>query len=269
MSGFRYNNLMKTINILSWNVNGLRAVINKGFMDFLEAQKPDILGIQETKLQEHQLPKEIHRSPAYRTAWNFAERKGYSGTGVFFRTSPLAIKTHGFPHRVLDQEGRIIELEYDAFTVFNIYFPNGQMSEERLQYKLKFYDESLKYFNRLKDSGKNLIIMGDYNTAHKPIDLKNPKNNEDRSGFLPIERAWIDKLIASGYQDTFRLFNQEPEQYTWWTYRFRAREKNIGWRIDYFFVNENLVDNITDSFILSGIYGSDHCPIGLKINIVE
>ncbi len=259
---------MKTINMLSWNVNGLRAVINKGFLDFLEAQKPDILGIQETKLQEHQLPEEIHRLPAYRTAWNFAERKGYSGTGVFFRNPPLAIKTHGFPHEVLNQEGRIIELEYETFTVFNIYFPNGQMSEERLQYKLKFYDESLKYFNRLKNSGKNLIIMGDYNTAHKPIDLKNPKNNEDRSGFLPIERAWIDKLIASGYQDTFRLFNKEPEQYTWWTYRFRAREKNIGWRIDYFFVNDNLVDRIADSYILSGVYGSDHCPIGLKINIV-
>lgn len=252
---------------MSWNVNGLRAVLKKGFMDLLKSQKPDILGIQETKLQEHQLPEEINRLSDYKNAWNFAERKGYSGTGVFFREAPLTIKTGNFPHDILNQEGRIIEMEYESFTLFNIYFPNGQMSEERLQYKLTFYDKCLEYFNRIKDSGKDLVIMGDINTAHKSVDLKNPKENEDRSGFLPIERAWIDKLLESGYQDTFRLFNQEPEQYTWWTYRFRAREKNIGWRIDYFIVNDNLVDRIVDSYILSDIFGSDHCPIGLKIKI--
>ena len=258
---------MKTITIMSWNVNGLRAVIKKGFTDFLDSQKPDILGIQETKLQEHQLPEEIDTLTGYHKAWNFAERKGYSGTGVFFRKAPLAIRTREFPHDILNREGRMIEMEYETFTLFNIYFPNGQMNEERLRYKLTFYDECLTYFNRLKESGKNLIIMGDYNTAHKPIDLKNPRENEDRSGFLPIERAWIDKLIDSGYQDTFRLFNQEPEQYTWWTYRFRAREKNIGWRIDYFMVNDDLVDRIADAFIRPDIFGSDHCPIGLKISI--
>jgi exodeoxyribonuclease-3 len=158
-------------------------------------------------------------------------------------------------------------MEYPEFTLFNIYFPNGQMSEERLRYKLKFYDDCLDYFNSLKEKGKNLIIMGDYNTAHKKIDLKNPKSNEDRSGFLPIERAWIDKFISNGYVDTFRVFNKEPEQYTWWTYRSGARERNVGWRIDYFFVTENFAEHVVDSYIMSNIYGSDHCPIGLKIII--
>ena len=158
-------------------------------------------------------------------------------------------------------------MEYPDFTLFNIYFPNGQMSQERLDYKLAFYDQILDYFIALTDEGKNLIVMGDVNTAHQPIDLKNPRENEDRSGFLPVERAWIDKLLNSGFTDTFRLFNQEGGQYTWWTYRFRAREKNIGWRIDYFFVNTAFVPRIRNSTIMSQIYGSDHCPIALQVQI--
>lgn len=258
--------MMKTWNLLSWNVNGLRAVLKKGFGDFLQGHDPDILGIQETKLQQDQLPEEIRQPPGYQTVWSFAERKGYSGTGIFYKQAPERIQAE-FAHPVLNHEGRIIELEYPQFTLFNIYFPNGQMSEERLQYKLEFYDEILAYFTGLRKKGKRLIICGDVNTAHKPIDLKHPKENEDRSGFLPIERAWIDKLLASGYIDTFRMFNQEPDQYTWWTYRMRAREKNVGWRIDYFFVSEDLRDNVADAYILSDIYGSDHCPIGLTIKI--
>lgn len=257
----------KTITILCWNVNGLRAVLKKGFLDFLLEEKPDIMGIQETKLQENQIPQEIMAPEGYNSAWSFAEKKGYSGTAVFYRHEPLNIKVTGFEHDILNREGRVIEMEYPEFTLFNIYFPNGQMSEERLQYKLKFYDDCLEYFNSLKDKGKKLIITGDFNTAHKEIDLKNPKSNEDRSGFLPIERAWIDKLISCGYVDTFRMFNNEPDQYTWWTYRFRAREKNVGWRIDYFFVTENFTGHIIDSYIMSNIYGSDHCPIGLRLKI--
>ncbi len=257
---------MKTWTLFSWNVNGLRAVLKKGFNDFLTSYKPDVLGIQETKLQLLQLPDEIHQLPGYQMAWNFAEKKGYSGTGLFYQQEPQQIKTD-FSDQVLNHEGRIIESEYKDFTLFNIYFPNGQMNDERLRFKLKFYDEILIYFNRLREEGKKLIIMGDFNTAHKAIDLKNPKDNEERSGFLPIERAWLDKLVASGYLDTFREFNQQPEQYTWWTYRFRARERNIGWRIDYFFITADLQDYIIDSYILSDIYGSDHCPIGLKIRI--
>jgi exodeoxyribonuclease-3 len=257
----------KILKILNWNVNGLRAVLNKGFIDFLREEQPDILGIQEIKLQEIQVPEEVQSPAGYKTAWSFAEKKGYSGTAVFYRREPGQTKTSGFEHDILSREGRVIEMTYPEFTLFNIYFPNGQMSDERLQYKLKFYDDCLDYFNSLKEKGKKLIIMGDFNTAHKEIDLKNPKSNEERSGFLPIERAWIDKLISCGYVDTFRMFNREPDQYTWWTYRFRAREKNVGWRIDYFFVSENLTGQIVDSYIMSQIYGSDHCPLGLKIKI--
>lgn len=257
---------METLKIISWNVNGLRAVLKKGFLDFLESEKPHIFGIQETKLQEPQLPGEAKTPLNYQAVWNFAEKKGYSGTGVFFNYPPKQTAKE-FKPAILNGEGRIIEMEYEAFTLFNIYFPNGQMSDERLQYKLKFYDECLLYFNGLKQAGKKLIIMGDFNTAHKEIDLKNPKSNENNSGFLPVERAWLDKLTASGYVDTFRQFNREPEQYTWWSYRFRAREKNVGWRIDYFFVSENMMENVVDSYILADVHGSDHCPIGLKIKI--
>ncbi len=257
---------MDTIKILSWNVNGLRAVLKKGFMDFFWDETPDILGIQETKLQEPQVPGETKSPFAYRSAWSFAQKKGYSGTALFMKKEPNRIKTE-FKAEMLNGEGRVLEVDYDKFTLLNIYFPNGKMSEERLLYKLTFYDECLNYFNSLRKEGKKLVIMGDYNTAHKEIDLKNPKSNEDSSGFLPIERAWLDKLVASGYVDTFRHFNKEPDQYTWWSYRLNAREKNVGWRIDYFFVSDDLLDNVMDSYILSGIQGSDHCPIGLKLKI--
>jgi exodeoxyribonuclease-3 len=254
------------MKILSWNVNGLRAVLKKGFLDFLQAENPDILGVQEIKLQEDQLPGEVRSPAGYRTAWNFAERKGYSGTAMFYRQAPRHIKM-AFTGGKMDREGRVIEMEYPGFSLLNIYFPNGQMNDERLQYKLQFYDECLDYLNGLRGQGKKLIIMGDYNTAHKEIDLENPKANAERSGFLPIERAWLDKLVSAGYIDTFRLFHPGPGQYTWWTYRFRAREKNIGWRIDYFFISEDLRGSIVDAYILADVYGSDHCPIGLKIKI--
>jgi exodeoxyribonuclease-3 len=254
------------LNILSWNVNGLRAIIKKGFTDFILSESPDIFGIQETKLQEEQIPEELKTLPGYRSIWKHAERKGYSGTALFFKQEPLYVKTE-FEPEILNLEGRITEIGYDRFTVLNIYFPNGQMGEERLNYKLEFYDECLAYFNRLREEGKQLIIMGDYNTAHKPIDLKHPKANENYSGFLPIEREWLDQLVESGYVDAFRHFNREPDQYTWWSYRMRAREKNVGWRIDYFFVTGDFIQSVEDSYIMSNIYGSDHCPIGLKINV--
>jgi exodeoxyribonuclease-3 len=257
---------MDTLKILCWNVNGLRAVLKKGFLDFIKTEEPHILGVQETKLQEDQLPEEAKAPLAYQSVWNFAERKGYSGTGIFFNYPPKQINTE-FQPGILNGEGRIIEMEYETFTLFNIYFPNGKMSDERLQFKLDFYDECLAYFNCLRDAKKKLVIMGDFNTAHKEIDLKNPKSNENNSGFLPVERAWLDKFVASGYVDTFRQFNQEPDQYTWWSYMFKAREKNVGWRIDYFFVSENMMPYVVDSYILSDVYGSDHCPIGLKIKL--
>jgi exodeoxyribonuclease-3 len=254
------------VKIVSWNVNGLRAVLKKGFLELLEKEQPDILGIQETKLQEPQIPAEVLEPLGYKSAWSFADRKGYSGTAVYYRSVPNRIKTQ-FDSGTMNGEGRIVEMEFDTFTLFNIYFPNGQMNDERLRFKMTFYDECLDYFNSLRKQGKGLVIMGDYNTAHKEIDLANPKANEERSGFLPEERAWIDKFIANGYIDTFRMFHPEPEQYTWWTYRFKAREKNVGWRIDYIFVSNDLRDRVEDSYILPEVMGSDHCPIGLKLEI--
>jgi exodeoxyribonuclease III len=253
------------LNILSWNVNGLRAIQKKGFIDFIDTYMPDVLGLQETKLQEPQIPEELKAPLGYHSVWNFAERKGYSGTVLYLKKEPDYIKTE-FPADVLNGEGRIVEVGYQGLTIFNIYFPNGQKDEERLQYKLDFYDECLIYFDRLRAEGKKLVIMGDYNTAHKSIDLTHPKSNEKYSGFLPIERAWLDKFVAAGYVDTFRHFNQEPDQYTWWSYRMKAREKNVGWRIDYLFVGDDLIPNLEESYILSDIMGSDHCPIGLKIS---
>ena len=166
-----------------------------------------------------------------------------------------------------DTEGRLHRLDFDDFILLNVYWPNGGMSDERLQYKLDFYDAFLKYTNNLRDQGNNMVICGDLNTAHKPIDIARPKENEKVSGFMPIEREWIDKFLANGYVDTFRMFNDQPAQYTWWSYRTKARNRNVGWRLDYFFVNEEFKDNVVDSYILSDVMGSDHCPIGLDIEI--
>ncbi len=166
-----------------------------------------------------------------------------------------------------DHEGRFQRFDFDDFILLNLYWPNGGMGEDRLQFKLEFYDTFLDYSNNLRDEGNNLVICGDLNTAHKPIDIARPKENEKVSGFMPIEREWIDKFLDNGYVDTFRMFNGQPEQYTWWSYRTRARDRNVGWRLDYFFVNEEFKDNVIDSYILSDVMGSDHCPIGLNIEI--
>jgi len=254
------------MKIISWNVNGLRAAMNKGFIDFIRNSEFDIVGIQETKLQKEQIPEEINDLDEFYQYWDFAEKKGYSGVALFSRKKPLRIQTVlGKPE--LDNEGRIVIAEYDDYYLINCYFPNGQMSKERLDFKLKFYDEMFNRMQQLRESGKGVIVMGDYNTAHKEIDLKNPKENENTSGFLPIERAWLDKLIERGWIDTFREFNQNGGEYTWWTYRFNARLKNIGWRIDYFFVNKEIKDRLKSAFIMKDVEGSDHCPLGIEIEI--
>jgi exodeoxyribonuclease III len=185
---------------------------------------------------------------------------------VYTKKKPLAVQK-GMGALRFDCEGRVLRLDFDRFTLLNIYFPNGQMNEERLKFKLDFYNESLKFFQKLKKEGRGLVICGDYNTAHKPIDLAHPKENEDTSGFLPIERAWLDKLVAHGFIDTFREFNQSPEQYSWWDLRTRSRERNIGWRIDYHFISESLRPQLKDAFILPGVMGSDHCPVGVLLKI--
>ncbi|MCB5250369.1 MAG: exodeoxyribonuclease III [Candidatus Cloacimonetes bacterium] len=256
-----------TMKIISWNINGLRAIIKKNFFDFIEDFNPDVLGIQETKLQEEQIPKEVSALGSdYHIYYDFAERKGYSGTALFTKQKPISF-SNSIDNEYFENEGRINCVEYDKFYLFNVYFPNGGMGDDRLQYKLEFYEQFLVHIENLRKTGKHIVVMGDYNTAHKEIDLARPKDNEKVSGFLPIERAWLDKLVEHGYVDTFRHFHDEPEQYTWWSYKTRARERNVGWRIDYVFVNKEFLPFIKDAFIMPDIEGSDHCPVGVEIII--
>ncbi len=257
---------MNTQKLISWNVNGIRAAYKKGFLDWMKKENPDILCIQETKAHEEQLADELKNVKGYHSYFCSGERKGYSGVAVYTKEKPISIKK-GFGIEKFDNEGRILILEYPHFTLFNIYYPNGKARAERLQYKMEFYDAFLAYVNKLKKKGKKIIICGDVNTAHKEIDLARPKENSKVSGFLPEEREWIDKFLGHGYIDTFRMFNQEPQNYTWWDQVTRARERNVGWRIDYFYVNEEFKDNVKEAFILSEVMGSDHCPIGIKISV--
>jgi exodeoxyribonuclease-3 len=255
---------MKKIQIICWNVNGIRAVYRKGFHEWFLETKPDILCIQETKATPKQFPNTIRRVDEYHTYFNSAERKGYSGVAMYTKIKPDKVE-NGFGIEEFDREGRTLIADYGDFVLFNIYFPNGKMSPERLQYKMDFYDAFLEYADELKEQGKNIIVCGDINTAHKEIDLARPKQNEKISGFLPEERAWIDKFLSQGYVDTFREFNKKPEQYSWWSYRTKARERNVGWRLDYFFVNKEFMSKVESSYILSDVMGSDHAPVGLDL----
>jgi exodeoxyribonuclease-3 len=252
--------------IWSWNVNGIRAAINKEFTDTILREKPDILGIQETKLQEHQIPEELNTLGDYLAYWSHARRKGYSGTALFTKILPLSFTTE-FGVEELDTEGRINIAEYDRFILFNIYFPNGGNGDERLAYKLRFYDKCLEVMEEKRQTGKIVLVAGDYNTAHHPIDLANPKENEKISGFLPIERAWLDKIRDAGWVDTFRQFDSAPKQYSWWSYRAMARPRNVGWRIDYFWVNKEGLEAVTAAGIRQDIFGSDHCPVWVELTL--
>ncbi|PIE36171.1 exodeoxyribonuclease III [candidate division KSB3 bacterium] len=255
-----------TRRLISWNVNGIRAWQKKGAVDWFIQEQPDIFCLQETKAHREQLNVSLTDVEGYHAYFASAERKGYSGVAVYTKEQPKSV-TAGFGVERFDREGRTLVLEYDAFTLLNVYFPNGQSSEERLQYKMDFYEAFLLYIETVKAQGKNLVICGDVNTAHTEIDLARPKANEKTSGFLPQERAWIDKLCAHGYVDTFRMFTPEPDHYTWWSYRARARERNVGWRIDYFWVNEAFKQQVTAAFILPDVMGSDHCPLGIEVSV--
>jgi len=252
------------MRILSWNVNGIRAVERRGFLEWLYRELPDILCVQETKAQPEQLSQELSQPRGYHTYWNYPEKKGYSGVANFTREKALDIH-YNLASEGFDVEGRIITVEYPNFILLNVYFPNGKKDEERLKYKLDFYELALNFVERIKTKNDRLIICGDFNTAHKEIDLANPKSHENTSGFLPVERAWIDKLVTHHYIDTFRHFNKEPNQYTWWDLRTGARERNVGWRLDYLFVSENLLDSVTRAFIMPEVTGSDHCPVGIEL----
>lgn len=252
------------MKIYSWNVNGLRAVAKKGLLEWVNSEEPDVLCLQETKIQDETLQPNLRIIEGYYSYFSFAEKKGYSGVATYTKYEPKSVK-YGIGIEKFDAEGRILITEFEEFTLFNIYFPNGQKDEERLSYKLEFYDSLLQYWKDEVENGKKLIICGDYNTAHTPMDIKNAKANEKTSGFLPIERAWMDKLIANGYSDTYRYLNPELIEYSWWSNMFKSRERNVGWRIDYHFISNNLLPKLKSTKILCEVLGSDHCPIMVEI----
>ena len=255
------------MKLISWNVNGLRAVINKGFKDFFKEIDADIFSIQETKMQESQLDENILQIfEGYNAYWNSAEKKGYSGTAIFTKQKPLNV-TYGIGKEEHDKEGRVITVEFEKFYMVNIYTPNSKRELERLDYRQIWEDEIREYLLDL-NANKPVVMCGDLNVAHNEIDLKNPKTNRMNAGFTDEERAKMTELLNAGFVDTFRYKYPEVEgKYSWWSYMFHAREKNAGWRIDYFIVSENLKDKIEDAKILDDIYGSDHCPVELDLNI--
>lgn len=251
------------MKLISWNVNGLRACVNKGFLDIFTQLDGDIFCIQESKLQEGQIELEL---PGYYQYWNYAKKKGYSGTAVFTREEPLAV-SYGIGMEEHDQEGRVITLEYEKYYLVTVYTPNSQSELARLTYRMEWEDVFLNYLSALKEN-KPVIFCGDLNVAHQEIDLKNPKTNRKNAGFTDEERGKFSKLLEHGFIDTFRYFYPEKEQvYSWWSYRFKAREKNAGWRIDYFCVSEDLKQYLRDAKIHTDIMGSDHCPVELDIEI--
>ena len=255
---------MPSYRILSWNVNGIRAVVRKGFLEWFKEESPDIICLQETKAQPEQVTPETREPSSYHAYWNSAERKGYSGVLTYSKVKPLKVeKGLGIPR--FDSEGRTLITDFGDFVLYNIYFPNGKRSQERLDYKMEFYDAFLEHAERTRKDGKGIVVCGDFNTAHKEIDLARPRENSNVSGFLPMERAWLDKLVQHGYLDTFRRFNDQPNEYSWWDYKSRARDRNVGWRIDYFFASIELEPNLKDAFILQNVHGSDHCPVGIEL----
>ncbi len=253
---------MSTMRLLSWNVNGIRAVERKGHLEQLLQTAPDVLCLQETKAMPEQLGESLRSPAGYHSYWESSNRKGYSGVSLFSREQPLEVRS-GFGIERFDIEGRTLVARYPAFTLFNVYFPNGKANQERLDYKLDFYNAFLEHIASLRERGERLVICGDYNTAHQEIDLARPKDNSKESGFLPVEREWMDRLVAAGFIDTFRMFHAEGDRYSWWDLKSRARERNVGWRIDYFFVSDNLRDDIVDADIHAEVEGSDHCPVSL------
>lgn len=249
------------MKLISWNVNGLRACVGKGFLEFVQSEDADFYCIQETKLQEGQITLDL---PGYSQYWNYAVKKGYSGTAIFAKKEALAV-TYGIGIEEHDQEGRVITLEYEDFYLITVYTPNAQDGLARLAYRMKWEEDFLAYLKRLEKT-KPVIFCGDLNVAHKEIDLKNPKNNRKNAGFSDEEREKFTILTESGFIDTFRYFYPDREGiYSWWSYRFSARAKNAGWRIDYFLVSECLKERLQDALIYTDILGSDHCPVGLLL----
>jgi exodeoxyribonuclease-3 len=286
--------MTEQIKLISWNVVSMRNMLDKAnlapvgqpplpFMEWLKQESPDIICFQETRLQQGQVPAALEAPQGYHTSWSFAEKKGYSGVATFSRMEPVSRST-GLGVARFDSEGRVLMTEYPGFKLFNVYFPkaysprevatarnegaaNADKMAERLPFKLSFYDALLEHVDSLASRGENIVICGDFNVAHREIDLARPRENRETSGFLPEERAWMDRLIDHGYIDAFRHLNKDAGHYTWWSYRFKARDRDIGWRLDYFFVSEKLAGSLTGAFILKNVMGSDHCPVGITLKI--
>lgn len=251
------------MKLISWNVNGIRACAGKGFLEFFKTADADIFCIQESKMQAGQLELDL---PGYHQYWNYAEKKGYSGTAIFTKKKPLSV-ANGMGIEEHDKEGRLITLEFEDFYMVTVYTPNSQNELARLDYRMTWEEAFLAYLKKLEET-KPVIVCGDMNVAHREIDLKNPKTNRKNAGFTDEEREKFTILLDSGFVDTFRYFYPDQEGiYSWWSYRFKAREKNAGWRIDYFLVSEVLKDKLKDAKILTDIFGSDHCPVELDINL--
>jgi len=254
------------MKLYSWNVNGIRAAVKNGFVEVLKKEKPDIIGLQEIKISHAKREEAQLDFKGYEEYWNPAERPGYSGTAILVKSSKLKVQSYkaGIGVEEFDKEGRVQTLEFDKFYFVNCYFPNANHELSRLKYKLDFNKEFIKYVKKL-EKNKSVVACGDFNVAHEEIDLKNPKENVGNPGFTDEERESMDHFLNSGLIDTFRHFNREKIQYSWWSYRFTARARNIGWRIDYFLVSAKIIKKVKKAFILDKIKGSDHCPVGIEI----
>jgi exodeoxyribonuclease III len=254
------------MKIATYNVNGIRAALKKDFIGWMKALDADVICIQESKAQPDQIPLFDFEEAGYQTYWYSAQKKGYSGVGILTKSTPDHIE-YGMGIQKYDYEGRFIRADYGDLSIVSVYHPSGSSGDVRLAFKLQWLEDFLLYINELKKTRPNLIISGDYNICHKPIDIHDPIRNATVSGFLPEEREWLDRFVASGFIDSFRAFNQEPLQYSWWSYRTKARDRNLGWRLDYNMVSESLKDKMKRAVILNQAVHSDHCPVLLEIDL--
>ncbi len=250
--------------IFSYNVNGLRSAISKGFLDWLSAEQPDIVCLQETKMQEDQVDKLAFEQLGYYQYWNMAVKKGYSGVGILSKEKADYF-SGGLGIREFDVEGRLLRLDFEDITLVNSYFPSGTTGDLRQEFKMKYLDAIFNYIEELRKQRPNLILSGDYNICHKPIDINHPERHKKSSGFLPEERAWMDQFVGSGFIDSFREFNKEAGQYSWWSFRANSRQKNLGWRIDYHMVTRELSPRLTNAGIMQEVVHSDHCPVWMEM----
>ncbi len=252
------------MKLITYNINGLRAAVTKGFFDWLKAEDPDIICLQETKLQEGQIDTSLIENAGYHHYWHYAQKKGYSGVAIFSKQKADEVR-YGFGFNQYDNEGRTVMCRFGALWVISMYFPSGSSGDDRQDVKMAFLEDFLQFIVDFKKNNPNIIISGDYNICHKPIDINHPERHLDYSGFLPEEREWMDRFEASGFVDTFRVFNRQANQYSWWSYRANSRAKNLGWRIDYHWVSQSLKPSLKSALILSNIVHSDHCPVVLEI----